>query len=82
MLTDLAKKKKGLWQKWVSGGKKRGDDESFVKLKEAKKAFRKQHKEAEQEMERKMMQEICECQQVDQKCFWYLVGRKKKKVNS
>ncbi len=76
---------KSVRRDWIRKGKRRGDDEAFKRLKEAKKSFRYCQKEAEKQYELKNMEDICNSQEVDETFFWYLVNRGrgiKKKSNN
>ena len=81
-LTTANKHMKSVRRDWIRKGKRRGDDEAFVRLKEAKKSFRHCQHEAEKQYELKNMEDICTSQEIDEKFFWHLVNRHKKGCNS
>ena len=78
-LTQLARTKQAAWHMWVQSGRHRGKHPDFLKLKEVKKLFRKKQKESEKLWEQSRMEEINLSGEIDQKHFWLLVNRSKKK---
>jgi hypothetical protein len=81
-LTASRKHKKATRREWIKAGKPRGNSDTFKRLKEAKHSFKVCQREAEKQYELNNMQEICKTQQIDQKYFWYLVNRYKRKGNT
>ena len=80
-LSWLCKQKKGLWIKWLNEGQSR-NDVLFKEYKEAKAEFRRIQREAMREYEMNKMKEIVKSQEIDQRHFWYIVNKNKRKSNS
>ena len=78
-LSKLAKDKKDAWKTWVKSGRCRGNNPDFLQFKNLKKIFRFNKKQAEIQYELDKLDEIRKSHQMDQKYFWYLVNKRKKK---
>ena len=79
-LSWLCKHKKGLWTKWLNEGQPR-NGVLFKEYKEAKAEFRRTQKQAMREYELNKMKEIVKSQEIDQRHFWYIVNKNKRKTN-
>ena len=74
----LCKQKKALWMKWINVNISNCGP-LYKEYKEAKVEFRKAQNKAIMEYEIKNMNEITKCQEMDQKYFWYIVNKHKRK---
>ena len=79
-LTSLNHSVKAAWRQWVAEGRPRDpDDPVWLQYKEAKRTFRAAQRKAEHGYANKCIDELCNSQQVDQRYFWYLVNKNKRK---
>ena len=82
-LSILSKSNKKAWRNWVNAGRPRDPEHVLYRAyKEAKRVFRSEQRRKVFEYEKDQMSEISLNQDIDQKFFWYLVNRKRKKVNT
>lgn len=81
-LNIVARENKQAWRIWVNANRPRDDHPLFIRHKECKRNFRVAQKQAELQYELDNMREITCSQDVDQKYFWHMVNKHKKKQNS
>ena len=81
-LNVLAKENKKAWKEWVAYDRPRGLHPAYVSYKECKKRFSNAKKESEFQFELESMKEISKNQELNQRYFWYLVNKKKRKPSS
>lgn len=79
-LSSLNKEKKNTYKSWVEGGRPKDQENPlFRAYKNAKQTFRREQRKKTFEYEKKNFDDICKNQFMDQKFFWHLVSRSKKK---
>ena len=80
-LKRVLSKKKIEWEAWCAAGKPRQGEQN-ESYKQAKRNFRREIRKEKQEYENKEIMEINESHSIDQKYFWVLVNRSKRKRKS
>ena len=81
-LSALSKSNKKAWEIWVNAGRPREpENEYFKNYKDAKRVFRAQQRLKQFEYEKEEVKEIANNQEIDQRFFWYLVNKNKRKPN-
>jgi hypothetical protein len=79
-LTKANKEQKNCWNYWRQKGKPRDkNNEMYIQYKDAKRRFRCEQTRAERDYEQGQMALIIKTSNVDQKFFWHLVGKHRKK---
>jgi hypothetical protein len=79
-LTKASKEEKHCWHLWKDAGKPRGvNNEIYIAYKDAKRRFRCAQRRAEREYEQRQMEQLVHASSVDQKFFWHLIGKHRKK---
>ena len=80
-LTVHSKSKKQLWKEWQISGRIK-ESTLHKQYKEAKRLFRRQHRQAERDYQQKKITDIAKAHDIDQNHFWYLVNKFKKRNQS
>ena len=79
-LTSLSKSKKQTRYDWIKQGRSKDPNNStYIDYKESKRLFRKEKRRLQFEYKKKCMNELFQCQELDNRYFWYLVNRKNKR---
>ena len=82
-LTALAKQKKEAWKRWVENGRPRAEhNELWRKVKETKKAFRKEQRLETAKYESQYLEKVEDAIEVDQKLFWHLLNKRTKQTKT
>ena len=82
-LSALSKTNKVAWRNWVNAGRPRDpENELHKEYKNAKRQFRSEQRRKMFNYEKEQMRDITINQNIDQKYFWFLVNRNRKKSNA
>ena len=81
-LSELMKAKKKCYKMWVDAGRPRDENnQMYLNHKESKRAFRKMMRMSEAKYRAGIEDKIQECQELDQREFWFLLkGKRSKKL--
>ncbi len=78
-LTVISKKQKECWRLWVDCGRPRHpDSQEWVLYKDAKREFRRSHRETQRQFYIKQVEDACRLAEMDQKGFWFMVNKIRK----
>ena len=79
-LATLNKNKKRTRSQWVqSGGLREKNDVTYNSYIDAKKEFRRIKRRKVYEYESKNMEDLCQTQEIDQRYFWFVINKKKRR---
>ena len=81
-LNTVARENKLAWRIWVNANRPKDGHPLFIRHKECKRNFRVAQNQAEFQYELDNMREMTCSQDVDQKYFWHMINKHKKKQNS
>ena len=80
-LSGLNKEKKATYNKWKAAGKPRSNnDRLFIEYKEAKRQFRMEKRREIYRFEKESMETLSKTQELDQRFFWHLVNKKRRRA--
>ena len=81
-LSSSSKEKKQAWRQWVMAGRPKSDDNFiWITYKKAKKQFQQEQRQAQYKFEQKCVDDIEKAGVCDQRQFWHMVNKYKKKSN-
>ena len=79
-LQSLSKEKKISMREWEKAGRPRDQENTaYIRYKEAKRNFRREQRAKICDYEKECLQKIAESQDLDQRFFWHMVNKHKKK---
>ena len=79
-LSKLSKENKNVRSEWVRAGKPRDQNSTvYMNYKDAKRKFRKEIRRCSFQYEKECIEELNSIQDIDQKFFWYIINKKRKK---
>ena len=82
-LSELNKRKKTIRWEWISAGRPRvKGNPIWERYKESKREFRREQRHKSYLYETEHMQQLGLTEEIDQKYFWYMIKKKKKKPNN